>query len=167
MAPLPGMLPFVVRPGEGSSGPAGATGTIHKIPGDATQGRLAIVEHVLPPRFLASPIHRHSREDEVSIVLTGALAVKLGDDVVVASEGSYVLKPRGQWHACWNAGDTELRFVELIVPAGLEAYFERLSRLCPSGAPDGAQMRSLADEYGLQFDFKSVAALCQQFGLRY
>ena len=25
----------------------------------------------------------------------------------------------------------------------------------------------LADEYGLQFDFNSVEALCQQFGLRY
>ena len=133
MAPLLSSLPLVVRPGEGLCAPLGSMAAIHKISGAVTQGRLAIVEHSLPPRYLASPMHRHSREDELSIVLAGQLGAKLGDDVVVATEGSYVLKPRGQWHACWNAGDTELRFVELLVPAGVEGYFERLSRLFTTG----------------------------------
>jgi quercetin dioxygenase-like cupin family protein len=168
MAPLLSSLPLVVRPGEGLSAPLGSTAAIHKISGAVTQGRLAIVEHSLPPRYLASPIHRHSREDELSIVLTGQLGAKLGDDVVIAGAGSYVFKPRGQWHTYWNAGDTELTFIELLVPAGVEGYFERLSRLFRAGcAPCADEIQSLADEYGLQFDFQSVPVLCQQFGLRF
>ena len=161
-------LPFVVGPGEGLRAPLGSVGTVHKVPGVATEGRLAIVEHMLAPRHLAAPMHRHSREDELSIVLSGQLGVKLGDDVIVASTGSYVLKPRGQWHAYWNAGDSELRFIELLVPAGVEGYFERLSRLFATiDAPLADDVKTLADEYGLQIDFQSVAVLCQQFGLRF
>ena len=161
-------LPFVVRPGEGRRAPLGSVGTIHKVPGVATEGRLAVLEHTLRPRFLAAPMHRHSREDELSIVLSGKLGVKLGDDVVVAGPGSYVLKPRGQWHAYWNAGDSDLRFIELLVPAGVEGYFERLSRLFARiDAPLADDVKTLADEYGLQIDFQSVPALCQQFGLRF
>ena len=167
MAPLLS-TPFVVRPGDGLSAPLGSIATIHKSPGTVTQGRLAIVEHTLPARHLASPMHRHSREDELSIVLTGQLGAKHGHDVVVVTEGSYVLKPRGQWHACWNAGDTDVRLIELLVPSGLEGYFERLSRLLTTGGSwNVAEIQSLADEYGLQFDFRSVDGLCQQFGLRY
>ena len=166
--PLLTTLPFVVRPGEGFRAPLGPVGTIHKVPGVATEGRLAIVEHTLRPRFLATPMHRHSREDELSIVLAGQLGVKLGDEVVVATAGSYVLKPRGQWHAYWNAGDTELRFIELLVPAGVEGYFEELSRLFATvDAPLADDVQRLADQYGLQLDFQSVSALCQQFQLRF
>ncbi len=166
MPPLLTTLPFVVRPGEGLQAPLGSVGTIHKISGAATEGRLAVVEHMLHPRHLAAPMHRHSREDELSIVIAGQLGVKLGDDVITAGPGSYVLKPRGQWHAYWNAGDTELRFIELLVPAGVEGYFERLSRLfAKDDAPLTDDLQFLADEYGLQIDFQSVPQLCQQYGL--
>jgi hypothetical protein len=113
-------------------------------------------------------MHRHSREDELSIVVEGQLGVKLGDDVIVAAAGSYVPKPRGQWHAYWNAGESELRFIEILVPAGVEGYFERLSRLFATvDAPLADDVKTLADQYGLQVDFQSVAVLCQQFGLRF
>ncbi|MGE5837862.1 MAG: cupin domain-containing protein [Acidobacteriota bacterium] len=168
MASFVSSLPLVIRPAEGLSTPLGSTAAIHKIPGGVTQGRLAIIEHTLPPRCLSAPMHRHSREDELSVVLAGQFGARLGDDVVVAGTGSYVLKPRGQWHTYWNAGDTDLRFIELLVPAGIEGYFERLSRLLTTaGSWNGAESQSLADEYGLQFDFNSVPVLCEQFGLRY
>jgi hypothetical protein len=34
-------------------------------------------------------------------------------------------------------------------------------------APSHDDVELLAEEYGLQFDFQSVPALCQQFGLRF
>lgn len=144
----------------------GSTHTSLKLHGGLTDDRLAIVQHTLLPRRLAAPMHRHSREDEISIVLAGRLGAKLGDDIVMATAGSYLLKPRGQWHTYWNAGETDLTFCELLVPAGVEGYFDRLSRLfAGDGAPDADSLQLLADEYGLQFDFQSVPALCRQFGL--
>jgi uncharacterized cupin superfamily protein len=40
-----------------------------------------------PPRHLAAPWHRHTREDEYSYVLEGRLGAQLGDDVVYAEAG--------------------------------------------------------------------------------
>ena len=36
----------------------------------------------MPPRALAAPLHRHSREDEYSFVLEGRVGALLGDEVV-------------------------------------------------------------------------------------
>lgn len=161
-------LPFVVVPGQGLDAPLSRLGTIHKVPAFVTDGRLAIVEHTLPARALAAPLHRHSREDELSIVLEGRIGALLGDDAVEAGAGSYVLKPRGQWHTFWNAGDSPLRFIELLIPGGFDAYFARLSPLLlAAGGADPAAIQSLADEYGIDFDFNSVPVLCERFGLTF
>ena len=132
-------LPTVVGPGQGLDAPLGPLGAIHKVPGFVTEGRVAIVEHTLPPRHLAAPLHRHSREDELSIVLEGQLGARLGDDVVIAEAGSYVLKPRGQWHTVWNPGDTPLRFIELLVPGESDLYLA-----AALGAAGGGRQRHRA-----------------------
>jgi quercetin dioxygenase-like cupin family protein len=160
--------PYVMGPGEGHDLPLARLGTIHKVPSAATAGRVAIVEHTLPPRHLAAPLHRHSREDELSIVLSGRLGAMLGGELVVAPAGSYVFKPRDQWHTFWNAGDTDLRFIELILPGGFEGYFARLSPLLTAaGTADPAAIESLAAEYGIEFDFDSVPELCAKLGLTF
>jgi mannose-6-phosphate isomerase-like protein (cupin superfamily) len=160
--------PFVVQPGEGLDAPLAKLGTVHKVPAFVTEGRLAIVEHTLPAKALAAPVHRHSREDELSIVLEGTIGALLGEDVVTAGAGAYVLKPRGQWHTFWNAGDTPLRFIELIIPGGFDGYFARLSPLLQAaGTPDFAAIQSLAAEYGIEFDFDSVPRVCERFGLTF
>jgi quercetin dioxygenase-like cupin family protein len=160
--------PFVVNAGEGLDAPLARLGTVHKVPAFVTEGRLAIVEHTLPPKALAAPVHRHSREDELSIVLEGTIGALLGEDVVTAGPGAYVLKPRGQWHTFWNAGETPLRFIELIIPGGFDGYFARLSPLLQAaGEPDFGAIQSLAAEYGIEFDFESVPKVCERFGLTF
>ena len=94
-----------------------------------TGGAIAVVEHNLAPRVLAAPVHRHSREDEYSLVLEGRLGVFQDDEVVVAEAGELVLKPRGRWHTFWNAGDQPMRILEMIVPGGLEELFRSLAAL--------------------------------------
>lgn len=160
-------LPFIVPAGGGVHAPLARLGTTHKVPSTVTEGRLAIVEHTLPPRALAAPLHRHSREDELSIVLAGTVGAQLGNDVVTARAGSYVFKPRGQWHTFWNAGDDELRFIELLIPGGFEGCFDRLSPLLAAGAADPLTIQRLAAEYGIEFDFGSVPALCERHGLTF
>jgi mannose-6-phosphate isomerase-like protein (cupin superfamily) len=164
----PTTRPYIMPPGEGLDAPLAQLGCVHKVPAAVTEGRLAIVEHTLPPRHLAAPLHRHSREDELSIVLEGRIGALLGDAPVEVGPGAYVYKPRDQWHTFWNAGETELRFIELILPGGFDGYFERLSPLLQAaGQPDPAAIQSLAEEYGIEFQFDSVPRLCERFGLRF
>jgi mannose-6-phosphate isomerase-like protein (cupin superfamily) len=87
---------------------------------EETGGGFSLVEHPMPPRALAAPLHKHSREDEYSYVLEGKMGALLGDDVVYAEVGDFVFKPRDQWHTFWNAGDEPCRILEIISPGGFE-----------------------------------------------
>jgi quercetin dioxygenase-like cupin family protein len=137
------------------------------VPSEATGGAVAVVEHVLGPKRLGAPLHRHSREDEVSHVLEGELTVQQGDRVETASVGGTIHKPRGVFHAFWNAGDTPVRFLEIIAPGGFAQYFRELAPLLQrEGSPDLAAVAALAGRYGVEFDFSSVPELVEGHGLR-
>ena len=116
----------------------------------------------MAPRVLAAPLHRHHREDEYSYVLTGTMGGLLGDDVVTAVPGTWVFKPRNQWHTFWNAGDTPCEIIEIISPAGFEDFFRGLR----TAWPDGEKLMALATEYELDIDMASVPGLCERFGVR-
>jgi mannose-6-phosphate isomerase-like protein (cupin superfamily) len=159
---------YAVGPGEGIDLPLASLGAVHKIPATVTNGLVAVVEHTLPPGHLGAPLHRHTREDELSIVLEGHLGALLGGDIILAPAGSYVMKPRHQWHTFWNAGQEELRFIELLMPGGSDRLFERLSPLLTAaGAADQAAIERLADEFGIEFDADSVPEFCHRFGLTF
>ena len=64
----------MVGPADGKSGSLGMIGVRFMIDGDETGGRFSLVEHPMPPRALAAPLHRHLREDEYSYVLEGRSA---------------------------------------------------------------------------------------------
>ena len=66
----------------------GGLGIVWKIEGAETSERFSVVHHPLAPHALAAPLHRHTREDEYSYVLSGTLGALLGDDVVTASAGT-------------------------------------------------------------------------------
>ncbi|MCK8608273.1 cupin domain-containing protein [Agromyces sp. C10] len=135
------------------------------IEGSASGDRVALVEHVLAPKALAAPMHRHSREDEYSFVLAGTLGVIEEGIEVTASPGDLVTKVRGRWHTFWNAGDDELRVLELIVPAGIEALFRRLAE--PGGEYSPETLPALAAEYGAEVDFEATMPLVERHGLTF
>ena len=53
------------------SGSLGSIGVRFMIAGKDTGEHVSLVEHPMPARALAAPMHRHSREDEYSFVLEG------------------------------------------------------------------------------------------------
>jgi mannose-6-phosphate isomerase-like protein (cupin superfamily) len=141
-------------------------GVFHKIPASLTHGQLAVVEHTLPAGVLGAPVHRHSREDELSIVVSGTLGAWLDGEVVTAEPGAYVWKPRDQWHTFWNAGSTPLRFIEVLLPGGFESYFQQLSQLFQAGScPAPEAMGAIAREFGLQVDLDQTMQIGQRFGV--
>ena len=98
-----GALLTVVQPGEGTAGGlAPGVGVVFKIRSEDTGGTLSIVEHPFDVGALVPP-HVHTLEDEVSIVLEGEIGFRSGDQEVVLGPGGYIVKPRGEVHAMWNA----------------------------------------------------------------
>jgi len=116
----------VVGPRDGKAGFLGSIGVRFMIDGEEAGERFSLVEHPMSARALAAPLHRHTREDEYSYVLEGRMGALLGDEVLVASPGDLVFKPRNQWHTFWNAGDVPARILEIISPAGFERFFAEL-----------------------------------------
>jgi quercetin dioxygenase-like cupin family protein len=54
----------------------------------------------------------------------------IGGEVVLAQEGSYVVKPRGVPHAFFNAGPGTVRVMEILTPGGeFEGYFDEYEEI--------------------------------------
>jgi len=152
---------------DGNVGFLGSIGVRFMIDGDESHGAFSLVEHPMSRRALAAPMHRHTREDEYSYVFEGRVGALLGDEVVIATPGDLIFKPRNQWHTFWNAGDEPARILEIISPAGFERFFSELVAL---GGVTQAEPRILGDlcaRYGLEMDPESVPGLVERFGLRF
>jgi quercetin dioxygenase-like cupin family protein len=148
----------VVHPGEGDYVAIPGFGAVFKLSGKTNGGEVSIVEHPFAVGFITAA-HRHTREDEHSIVLAGEIGFRSNDSEVVLGPGGYITKPRGQMHAMWNAGKEPGRIIEVITPGGFENYFRELSELLVDRANDPLaqvlhelpEFRELADKYGLTY----------------
>lgn len=147
----------VVPPGGGESVTMPGFGAVYKLYSRDNGGEVAIVEHPFAVGTISAP-HRHTREDEHSIVIEGQIGFRSDSDEVVLGPGGYITKPRGQTHAMWNAGTVPGRIVEVITPGGFESYFRELSELLGSAvAKQGVRLRDtpefgeLAQRYGLSY----------------
>ena len=154
------------RPHDGERADFPGLGTRYILRSHQTGGRFALIEHTIPPRGLAAPVHTHENEDEYSYVLRGRMGAMVGDQVVEAGPGELVAKPRGVPHAFWNAGDEEVALLELISPGGFDQYFADLAPLLGGeGPPDFQALARIQARYGLTMDFESIGELSARFGL--
>ncbi len=152
---------------EGKAGVLASIGVRFMVGGERSGGGFALVEHPMPPRALAAPLHRHSREDEYSVVTQGRVGAVLGEDVVYGDPGDLIFKPRGEWHTFWNAGEEPARLLEIISPSGFERYFEELTEL-PTDLDRDQRVKTIAaiaERYGLEMDFGSVPGLLEEYNL--
>jgi mannose-6-phosphate isomerase-like protein (cupin superfamily) len=156
----------VIGPGDGKVGFLGSIGVRWMIDGEDAGGDFSLVEHPMPPRALAAPVHLHHNEDEYSYVLEGRMGALLGDEVVEAGPGDLVFKPREQWHTFWNAGDEPCRILEIIAPAGFEHFFKELDALGGALQADPEALMALAARYGHEMKPETVPELIERFGLR-
>ena len=133
------------------------------------EANVAIVEHTLPPHTLAAPLHRHSREDEISYVLEGEMTVLADEELSTVPAGESVVKGRGVWHTFWNAGDEPLRFLEIIAPGEFSEFFEEVAPLTPLDPSDDDAIEEflrIGERYGFEADLESIPRLCEEHGLQ-
>jgi quercetin dioxygenase-like cupin family protein len=160
MTTTTGAVVTVVQPGGGDSVSIPGFGAVLKLTSRTTGGHVAIVEHPFAVGTITAA-HRHTHEDEHSIVIAGEIGFRSDDSEVVLGPGGYITKPRGQMHAMWNAGSDPGRIIEVITPGGgFENYFRELGELLTSGADAGhpgvplhetPEFADLAKKYGLTY----------------
>lgn len=157
--------PRKLGPQEGKTVDVAGLGVRFMVYGEESGGGFALVEHPIPPRTLAGPIHRHTREDEYSYVLEGRMGALLGDEVIYAEPGDLAFKPGNQWHTFWNAGDAPGRILEIISPGGFEHFFEETAAALQSPDFAPAKLGEIGARYGLEIQPDSVARICAEHGL--
>src|SRR4051794_40468066 len=80
-----------------------------KADGEETGRQYSLLDYLAPPQFAGPPAHWHRAMEEAFFVLEGEVAATLGDRDFTAETGSFVLIPRGMWHAFSNPGSQPAR----------------------------------------------------------
>ena len=125
-------------------------------------GRFAVVEHLLAPHSIAAPMHRHTKEDEFSLILEGEVGYHAAGEELTATVGDLVFKPRGEWHTFWNAADLPARVLEIISPGGLEEAF----RLIDTASPD-MDLGPVIEPYGCEGDMEATLPVMEKHSLTF
>jgi quercetin dioxygenase-like cupin family protein len=129
-------------------------------------GGLSMLEVTVPARTLIKP-HMHTREDEFTLVLEGTVSARLGDEIVdTIPSGSWLVKPRSIPHAMWNVTATTARILEVVMPGGLERYFEQIAPVLMEHGPDWTKRYdALAEEFGLTILNEWTDELKERYGV--
>ena len=127
-----------------------------KASGEDTGGAYSLADSMVPPQG-GPPPHIHHREDEAFWVLEGELEVSVGESRFRVGAGSFVHLPKGVLHSYQNVGTAPARFLTLMVPAGLERFFEEigkpgtdLSSQPPFEEEDIDRLLAVAPNYGVE-----------------
>jgi quercetin dioxygenase-like cupin family protein len=154
----------VTRPGGGETVRIPGFGAVFKLRSHDSGGEVAIVEHPFAVGTMTAA-HRHTREDEHSIVLEGQIGFRSDADEVVLGPGGYITKPRGQTHAMWDAGSAPGRIIEVITPGGFESYFRELGELL--AAHDPGKSHKPGNGMSSLHESDRFARLAAKYGITY
>ncbi|WP_310410483.1 cupin domain-containing protein [Chamaesiphon sp. OTE_8_metabat_110] len=138
--------------------PAGEGRSIEVLPGETitfkavstdTDGAYSLIEVIDQPQA-GPPLHLHRREDESFYILEGTFAFQIGDRVLTATAGWFMTAPKGVPHSYKNIGTTPAKMLALFVPAGIENFFEDLSKLTAAGTLDIENIAFVAAKQGIE-----------------
>jgi mannose-6-phosphate isomerase-like protein (cupin superfamily) len=87
----------------------------------------AVFESTVTPYFTGHQPHVHRLTTEVFYIIQGSLAFTLGDETVIARQGSVVHVAPGVVHRFWNPTAAPATFLVFQSPGGFAEYFVELS----------------------------------------
>lgn len=125
--------------------------------GQHSNGQLGIIEMLVPPG--AGPVpHEHKGFQECFYVLEGEVEMKTKEHTIPAKQGDLIHIPLdGPVHCFKNTSSTNARLLCIVVPSGLDAFFQEVGRKIPVGTipdvvpPSPEQqlfMNQTAEKYG-------------------
>ena len=151
------MNPTIRQPAEGRTIAVVGDGYRCLATGEDTNGKYALWEAVVPPGG-GPPPHVHSREEEGFYVLEGEIILFIGDQLLVASAGTFANMLFDTPHSFKNEGGKPARMLISVAPAGLEQMFFEVGVPVPPGAVTAApptkeeieRLLAAAPRYGVE-----------------
>ena len=130
------------------------------ITGDQTGGAYAAIDMLIPPNGGPGP-HAHAAFQESVYVMEGEVVVKTKAQRYTARKGAFVNIPLGGVvHDFKNETDTTARLLCVVVPAGLEKFFQEIGKPVEAGTflppppppspEEQQQLQAIAAKYGQQ-----------------
>jgi quercetin dioxygenase-like cupin family protein len=156
---------YLIGPDEGAHLPI--LDITHKVTAEDFGGAFTIIEVGLPPGAMIPP-HTHTREDECNFILEGELTFDVGGNVVVATVGSFVVKPRGVYHAFCNTGTGANRHLEIHAPGEFENYYDEYEQIIESAISEEERRKAraeLGERYGVTWHEELIPEVRARFGL--
>jgi uncharacterized cupin superfamily protein len=121
-----GAKPQIVLPGTARTVDFPGSLTTVLLEGRATEGDVAVVEFLVPPRSFGAPPHVHQYEDEYFYVLEGEIRFLNEDQTVVGPAGTFAAMTRGHLHAFWNASNAPARLLMAVAPGKFATFFDEV-----------------------------------------
>jgi mannose-6-phosphate isomerase-like protein (cupin superfamily) len=143
------MKPVVLRSGEGEHVQLGQSSVFIKAGVETTDGRFALLETTLEPRFPGPKPHVHRATLDMFFVLEGTLTMQLGEETLDLFAGSFVLVPPGMAHTFSNRTDQRVRVLNMDAPAGLESYLREMAGAMADQPIDPAAITEIASRYDI------------------
>ena len=110
---------ITLGPGEGKAIPVPSH--LIKATKDDTRGAYSLLE--VNVRGGGPPQHIHKAEEEAFYVLEGEVNIKIGEQTISGTVGSFVVIPRGIVHTFRNVGPTPAKLLVIFSPPGFEQFF--------------------------------------------
>jgi mannose-6-phosphate isomerase-like protein (cupin superfamily) len=156
---------ILIGPDEGAYLPT--LDVTHKVTAENFGGAFTIIEGVLPPGEMIPP-HTHTREDECAFVLEGELTLDVGGEIVVAQVGSFVVNPRGLYHAVCNTGTEPVRFLEIHTPGEFENYYDEYEEIVEIAMNEDERLKAraeLGERYSVTWHDERIPEAMARFGI--
>ncbi len=93
----------------------------------AATPRVTVTDHTIPAGFPGPPLHVHPGFDEVFVVISGSLSIRLGERVEELGPGATAYVAGATPHTFANATEEPARFMVAIAPGGFEEYFRAMA----------------------------------------
>jgi quercetin dioxygenase-like cupin family protein len=144
------LRPVIVQPGQGNDLHAFGDLLSVMLAGEQTGSALTVMFDITPPGG-GPPLHVHSREDELFLVVEGRLSYFAENHWTEVEPGGAVFLPRGSIHTYRNIGDAPSKHWIITAPSGFEKFFACCAEeFGKSGGPEMSRITEIHRDYGIE-----------------
>jgi mannose-6-phosphate isomerase-like protein (cupin superfamily) len=118
-----------------------------KVSAEDSGGATTVLEEV--PPMVDTPLHVHSREDELFYIVEGEHIVQRGDEEFRLGPGEAVFCPRGVPHSQRRVEPGVGRELVVFTPGGFERFFRQLAEAHAAGTLGADAYASASEKAGV------------------